>query len=431
MNRIIVFVIGCLFFHQITFTQTPANDPHWRLKWEDHFDNLNLFNQKWAASHYCGNINDAPVLSLESNVSLSNSNLVIEINNIPVECPSNPPHSLYYTCGDCAKGDYTYRSGCVMTQHPYNTQYGYIEARMKLPWRRENGKTWGIAPNFWLWRGEQIAPPKNATEIDIFEVFAHDYKEPNTLNTCIHTCYSDTLLPPMSYYECKESYGIKHELSNFDFTQWHTYGLEWNFEKIVWYVDGKVIRTLVNRGDNIYYPIIVDPVKIIIGIALDKKRLPPTSPTFREYMYVDYVRVYSLQCDKNTVINEIANFNTYNYAVKKSITMSNATTIPAGSNISLRATDFIELKPGFEVPAGRELYLDVTPCGGSEIACVDNLTNQTITSNTTVTGCNILNVKDVNILNSATVGITAGEKVNIQHGFHATAGTNVKVKIEQ
>jgi hypothetical protein len=49
-------------------------------------------------------------------------------------------------------------------------------------------------------------------------------------------------------------------------------------------------------------------------------------------------------------------------AVQKSITLSGATTIPAGSNISLRATDFIELKAGFEVPTGRELYLDVTPC---------------------------------------------------------------------
>lgn len=42
--------------------------------------------------------------------------------------------------------------------------------------------------------------------------------------------------------------------------------------------------------------------------------------------------------------------------------MSNATNIPANSNISLRATDFIELKAGFEVQTGRELYLDVAPC---------------------------------------------------------------------
>ena len=79
-------------------------------------------------------------------------------------------------------------------------------------------------------------------------------------------------------------------------------------------------------------------------------------------MYVDYVKVYQLKCDKNTVVTKIPNFNTYNYAVKKSISLSGATIIPKSSNISLRATDFIELKPGFETPLGTEMYLDVSPC---------------------------------------------------------------------
>jgi hypothetical protein len=79
-------------------------------------------------------------------------------------------------------------------------------------------------------------------------------------------------------------------------------------------------------------------------------------------MYVNYVKVYDLKCDKNTVVNEIYNFNTYNYAVKKSITMSGATTIPTNSNISLRANDFIKLEAGFYAPAGTTLYLDVSPC---------------------------------------------------------------------
>ena len=79
-------------------------------------------------------------------------------------------------------------------------------------------------------------------------------------------------------------------------------------------------------------------------------------------MYVDYVKVYQLTCDKNTVVNEISNFNTYHYGVKKSITLSGATTIPLGSTIYLRANDFIQLNPGFEVQTGRMLYLDASPC---------------------------------------------------------------------
>ena len=56
------------------------------------------------------------------------------------------------------------------------------------------------------------------------------------------------------------------------------------------------------------------------------------------------------------------NFNTYNYAVKKSISLSGVSSLSLGQNVFLRATDFIELKAGFEVPLGAELYLDVTPC---------------------------------------------------------------------
>ncbi len=88
---------------------------------------------------------------------------------------------------------------------------------------------------------------------------------------------------------------------------------------------------------------------------------PPTDEPFTAEMLVDYVKVYSLKCDGQIVV-EIQSFSSYNNLVKKSITMSNLTTIPANSNISLRATDFIELKLGFEVPTGRELYLDVSPC---------------------------------------------------------------------
>jgi hypothetical protein len=81
-------------------------------------------------------------------------------------------------------------------------------------------------------------------------------------------------------------------------------------------------------------------------------------------MYVDYVKVYSLKYDCNTpvIINSFTDFINYDYKVKKSITLSGNITMPSNSNICLRATDYIELLPGFEVTLGAELYLDNTPC---------------------------------------------------------------------
>jgi len=414
MNRIILYMLGYLFIHHIAFTQTPNNDPHWKLDWEDQFNNLNT--NRWIIMHN-GKHGDEPQLYRENQVWVSNGNLVIEVNNTKVNCPDPAPWPPSGSCGKCVSGkEYNYRSGWVETTSAYNTQFGYIEARIKLPWRRENGKSWGFFPAFWTWQGE--GAQYNEAEIDIFEMFGGEYKQPNTLNTCVHRCY------PSSDPTCiNGDMSRSHTLSNFDYTNWHTYAIEWNANRIIWYVDGKAIRALVNHN-------IVDPVRIILNLAIqeEKKYLPPTSPAFQEYMYVDYVKVHQLKCDKNTVVNEISNFNTFNYAVKKSITMSNATTIPSGSNISLRATNFIELKPGFEVTTGRELYLDVTPCTDPD-CCLDYLTDQTITSNTTVTGCDMLLVQDVEISNSAHVVITAGEEVSIKPGFHAAAGTNVKIGI--
>ena len=61
--------------------------------------------------------------------------------------------------------------------------------------------------------------------------------------------------------------------------------------------------------------------------------------------------------------------------------------------------------------------------------CVNNFVNQVITLNQTIIGCGTLNIKDVEINNSATVIITAGEEVIIKPGFHATVGTNVVISI--
>ena len=152
----------------------------------------------------------------------------------------------------------------------------------------------------------------------------------------------------------REGWGGTRTFPNFSYADWHTYAIEWDRNRIIWYLDGKPVSSLSGHG-------IVYPVRIILNLALENE---PAS-AFETHMYVDYVKVYQLKCSIGsliTVINEIPNFNTYTYEVKKSISLSGATTIPAGSNISLRANDFIELKPGFEVPVGRELFLDVSPC---------------------------------------------------------------------
>lgn len=331
MKKLIAIIIGLLISHK-GFAQTPEDDIHWQLIWEDQFNSFD--NTKWVKAHYCNG--DGRNLFLEQNVWTSNGNLVIKVDNSKAVCPSPPPSPTAWACGGCVPGIYNYTTGWVESRHTYNTRFGYIEARIKLPHRL------GFWPAFWTFAGDGVQA-SNAAEIDIFEMLGE--LPPNTVTTNTHRFYD---IPDAYHYQ-------EHVLSNFDYRDWHTYAIEWSPTRIIWYIDNKAIRVLTNHN-------IIDSVRIILNTGIRPNDFPPTSPPFSDYMYVDYVKVYRLKYDCNTVINEISNFSTFNYAVRKSISLSNLTIIPTNSNISLRATDFIELKAGFEVPIGAELYLDVNPC---------------------------------------------------------------------
>jgi len=284
MNRLFIIVMSCLLMHNIAFMQTPANDPHWQLIWEDQFTDPNL--SQWWKSHNSDHDGE-PQLYLNHNVWVSNGNLVIEVNN---------NQAIHPTTGEVKK----YTSGSVGTRYEYHTRFGYIEARIKIPYK--NG--WGFWPAFWTWRG-YTQNWTNAAEIDIFEMLGERYSS-NTTTTNVHTCY------PSEDPNCIKPNNFQaHILSNFDYRDWHTYAIEWNADKIIWYVDNVAIRTLKNANLDNYGNSIIDSVQIILNVAILKDYLPPTFPPFQEYMYIDYVKVYQLRCDKNSVVTKITNFNTY------------------------------------------------------------------------------------------------------------------------
>ncbi len=336
MSKVIIFIC-CLLIYNKGFTQTPANDPHWELEWEDHFNSFD--NSRWIKAHYCDHGGE-PQLYLDNYVWTSGGNLVIKVDNNSVNCPSNPPGPTTWACGSCQTGTHNYTSGWVETTSSFNSQFGYLEARIKLPYR------YGFWPAFWTWRGSGV-PTTNEAEIDIFEMLGH--LPANTVTTNIHIDYHDNI----NDYE-------EEVPTNFNYTSWHTYAVEWSPSKIIWYIDGIPSRLIPNHG-------IVDPVRIILNLAILRDHLPPTSPSFTDYMYVDFVKVYKLNCDDsntNLTISNSTQLNNYNNSVKKNITIENASsTIKVqGESSTLRATDGIIINGDFEVPVGKEFYIDVNPC---------------------------------------------------------------------
>ena len=339
-GKYFVLILLSLLCIENVFSQNPQIDPHWQKCWEDDFLFLNYNN--WMV---CNNRihNNSPQLFKDYNIWSENGNLVIRVNNQQDTCPHNISPQ-YPNC--VADSIYTYTSGRVETMPEYAIQYGYVEARIKVPYHE------GLWPAFWtlIKQGLHLEEPDHtASEIDIFEMYAN--KGTNHLETNLHHAYD--------YTESNTAYLQEHDLNNFSYTDWHKYAIEWDPVKIIWYVDDTPIRTTYNHG-------ILDPVRLIMNIAVAKGKglQPETSPYFEEKMLVDYVKVYGLKCDKHTTINEIPDFSAYDYKVKKSITLGSGTTIPTGTDISLRANNFIELRPGFEVPSDGRLYLDVSPCQG-------------------------------------------------------------------
>lgn len=132
--------------------------------------------------------------------------------------------------------------------------------------------------------------------------------------------------------------------------------------KITWYFDRQIVKEENNNYDGVG---IQHSMRMILNTAL----FPPTwgIPSISEtsilpnYMYIDQINGYVINCqDKNLVINEISDFNTYNYTIKKSISLSGLTSLQAHSSVSLYASDFISLGCGFQVPLGTTFLAETT-----------------------------------------------------------------------
>jgi len=361
MNRSIIFIICGLLLHYITIAQMSIHDPHWNIAFKDTFDtlNTNIWQIKDNFDHYGG----LPVFCSQ-NVYINNNTLILEAKKEPYCCDTI--HVNEWECkkqwltGEC----YQYSSGYIETKSVV-FKYGYVEAKIRLPAGN------GFFPAFWLFRAPNV-PPENANEIDIFEM---DGAKTTTMGTNLHMKYCNPDICKKYNYDCNCPYLNAQNCPDIDptilcygqhvsipsYTTWRTYAVEWSSEKIIWYVDGQMVRNFPNPG-------IHDYVRIILNFGLASSRPPDQSTPFPSIMEVDYVKVYQLRCDKNTPVYEITNYdnpqapNYYNYAVKKLISLSGTSSLTAGQNVSLRAAEYIELTNGFEVPLGAELYLDISPC---------------------------------------------------------------------
>lgn len=336
---ILVVLAGLLIFP--AFSQNPPQDKNWEVVFQDDFNTFNTTRwwKEYGPDNPGGGKDEGVGFRTYDNVFTANGNLVMRTKKENNNCTS---------AGNCRYPNriHPYSSGDIVSRAAYH--YGYYEMYAKLPSNK------GFSPGFWFWNAKNNQNECWYNEINVIEV--HVCKS-NLYPIGIHAHFpSDcsTLYSKGEYYDVECTYGDGY----------HWYGLEWNKDRVTWYLDRKIVKQLSNNFE-IYG--VQHPMYMIIGVGLRDVEIPgycaiPSNTTFPKDMLVDQLNAYKLKCDKNTVVNEIPNYNTFNYAVKKSITLSGISSLSSGQNVSLRASDFIELKEGFEVPLGAELYLDNNPC---------------------------------------------------------------------
>lgn len=319
-----LYFIFYMSIHSYVVAQSfphPSNDPNWYLIFNDDFNSNTLDLNKWSPEN-----GTWTYFGINSWSDDANHIKIIEGELVLTATYETTPHF-----------GYNYVGGYVISKAVYKAN-DFFEVSCKL-----ESKPGGF-PAAWLFSGAGSCKTNNYREIDIMEHFG-DW--PNSVQTGIHFC-DGTSRDKITQWT------TDFNVSN---AQHHTYSGYWGKKKIEFYINHIKHYEVPNDWK------VKGSAQFRLNQAVRNfEDKPPSRENFPISLYVDWVNIYRLRCDANTTVTEIPNFSTFNYAVKKWITLSNLTSVPIYSKISLRAEEYIELKDGFEVPEKTIFCLDINQC---------------------------------------------------------------------
>ena len=228
----------------------------YRLIWNDEFDKGYIESSKWGfdiGGNGWGNNELQYYTSNWENAYVEDNLLHIRVNRV------------YYNGRD-------YTSARLLTRGKFDFKYGYVEARISLP------RLSGIWPSFRMFgRNIDSVGWPNCGEIDILETI-------NEENKSYATCYW--------FNNGLTEYGLSSRY--FDVTQFHTYSLYWDRERIQVFIDNKKIYEINIRDGARNTSAFHNSFFLMLNVAvggnrpgwnIDNNSLPAE-------MLIDYVRVY-------------------------------------------------------------------------------------------------------------------------------------------
>ncbi len=272
----VLLLVGCAtdeFAYERT--EGDANTPRWELVWADEFDGALIDQESWTPvvmpdpfneelQYYTDRVDGEP----GANAWLAGGALVIEARSEDFE------HRKY-------------TSARLNTKGKREFLYGRFEARIRQP-----GEV-GMWPAFWLLGGniDEVGWPR-CGEIDIMEGKG---RLPDWTSGAVHRG-PDAAGNRITAAEYQLASGSFHD-------EWHVFAVEWEAQRISWYVDGVVFQTVDKTPgeDPAYWPFdeghkFYIIINLAVGGWFDTPYLPPDelSP---QHLYVDYVRVYRRAVD--------------------------------------------------------------------------------------------------------------------------------------
>lgn len=160
-----------------------------------------------------------------------------------------------------------YSSGVITTFNSFCQLYGYFEVRAKLP----KGK--GLWPAFWL------LPASGAytAELDVFEVLGD---RPGVLYATTHGLTGGQWSSNLQQLNVPDTS-----------TAFHTYGVDWEADKVTFYMDRQPIAVAPTPAS------MNSPMYVLLNLAVGGPGswpgVPDASTVFPAEMAIDYLRVYS------------------------------------------------------------------------------------------------------------------------------------------
>jgi beta-glucanase (GH16 family) len=234
--------------------KSPVDNKNWELFWQDNFDyeNREQLLEVWESQN-----------GPSSHILCSRWKENIQVGNGVVRLVNRKE----------SRGGKDWTSGNIWTKEEF--MYGYFECRYRY------ASSAGTNNSFWLMTQHGAPDPEEGKR---YEIDINEGHYPNEINTNIHN-WTD-----ISYNsDGKRLHPTSHksfEFANTDFSKdFHTYGLEWNENELIFYLDGEKIRRVNND-------FCVSPSPIRLSLAIIKWAGEVSDITDGTFMEIDYVRVY-------------------------------------------------------------------------------------------------------------------------------------------